>query len=65
MVHTDWRPEPGLSKKRGKEVWDHEAPHEISTGEVDGDVSFDPEVLEGFRDGDEDDAEDERSDPER
>lgn len=53
MTHVDWRPEPKLDRKRDREVWDHEAPHRINTGEVDGDVEFSDEVLEGFRDEDE------------
>lgn len=48
MHRSDWRPDPGLDCKCGREVWDHRAPHEINDGEVDGDVSFDDEVLEGF-----------------
>lgn len=52
MTHTGWRPKPTLESKRGKEVWDHEGPHRIADGVVDGDVSFDDAVLEGFRDVD-------------
>ena len=52
MTHVDWRPEPGLECKCGKEVWDHEAPHRINDGEVDGDVSFSDEVLADFVDDD-------------
>ena len=50
MKHVDWRPEPKPDCKCHREVWDHEAPHRINDGEVDGDVSFSDEVLEGFRD---------------
>ena len=52
MKHSDWRPEPGLDCCNGREVWDHEAPHRINDGEVDGEIDFDDEVLEGFRDDD-------------
>ena len=52
MTHTDWRPEPTLECKCGKEVWDHEAPHRINDGEVDGEIEFSDAVLEGFRDED-------------
>ncbi len=41
-----------MEKKRGREVWDHRGPHEINDGEIDGEIEFDDEVLEGFRDED-------------
>ncbi|WP_436344274.1 hypothetical protein [Natronorubrum sp. FCH18a] len=50
MTHTNWRPNPTLDTKRGKEVWDHRAPHDINDGEIDGEIEFSDEVLEGFRD---------------
>ena len=52
MHDSDWRPSPGLDSKRKREVWDHRGPHEISDGEVDGEIEFDDEVLEGFGDDD-------------
>ncbi|MFC4541579.1 hypothetical protein ACFO5R_06530 [Halosolutus amylolyticus] len=54
MTHTNWRPNPGLDKKRAKEVWYHTAPHDVNDGEVDGEVSFDDEILEPFRDDESD-----------
>lgn len=50
MHRTDWRPDPDLDSKHGREVWTHIGPHEINDGEVDGDIEFDDEVLEGYRD---------------
>lgn len=53
MTHTNWRPEPGLDKRSEKEIWYHTAPHDVNDGEVDGEVSFDDEILEPFlADGD-------------
>ncbi|QSW99292.1 hypothetical protein [Haloterrigena alkaliphila] len=52
MTHTDWRPKPTLARKRGREVWDHEGPHRINDGEIDGEIEFSDAVLEGFRDED-------------
>lgn len=54
MTHTDWHPKPELDKKRKKRVWYHTAPHNINDGEIDGEVSFDDEILEPFRDDEED-----------
>lgn len=50
MTHTNWRPDPGLSSKRGRDVWDHTAPHDVNDGEVDGEVEFSDEVLAPFVD---------------
>ncbi|MFC4438288.1 MULTISPECIES: hypothetical protein [Natrialbaceae] len=50
MTHTNWRPDPNLETKRGREVWDHRAPHDINDDEVDGEVEFSEEVLAPFID---------------
>lgn len=55
MPHTNWRPDPDLERKNGREVWTHEAPHRINDAERDGDISFSDEVLEGFRDDEDED----------
>lgn len=44
---TEWRPKGATHEYNGFEVWDHGiAPHEVNTGEVDGDISFDEGDLE-------------------
>lgn len=43
MTHdkTEWRPKGAVHTFKGFEVWDHGiAPHEVATGDVDGDVSL-------------------------
>lgn len=57
MTHTDWETDAGSAEKRGKKVWTHTAPHYVNDGERDGEVSFSDEVLEGFVDDLESDAE--------
>lgn len=54
MHDSDWRPSPGLDSKHGREVWDHRGPHQLNDAEVDGDIDFEDEVLEGFVDDDSD-----------
>ncbi|MFW5938879.1 MAG: hypothetical protein ACOCQU_00335 [Halolamina sp.] len=54
---TGWRPKGSMKAFGGYEIWDHGAgPHELSQGEVDGEIDFekygeDAEDEEGEDDG--------------
>lgn len=48
MTHKDggWRPDLGMEKYGGHEIWDHGiGPHQINAGETEGNIEF-PEELE-------------------
>lgn len=47
---TDWDPKDGENKETS--AWTHDGAHEVTTGEVDGDVSFSDELKEKVKNRD-------------
>lgn len=43
---TDWKPKNG---EKDDDAWTHTGAHEVTEGEVDGDVEFDDELKERSR----------------
>lgn len=51
MTHQDggWRPDLGVEKYRGGEVWDHDiGPHQLNDGQVEEELEFPAELKEGL-----------------